>query len=99
MRIISQINKGLGGARNTGIYNANGEYLLFLDADDQLLPNVLDKVLQTARDKELDLLEFSAQGINEEGKILYHFVNHSDVYFSGIEYYRKIRYMNSACNK
>ena len=41
IKIISQKNKGLGGARNTGIKNASGEYLLFLDSDDFLLPNVL----------------------------------------------------------
>ncbi len=32
-------NKGLSGARNTGITNAKGNYLFFLDSDDQLYPN------------------------------------------------------------
>lgn len=31
-------NKGLSGARNTGITNAKGDYLFFLDSDDQLYP-------------------------------------------------------------
>ena len=30
-KLISQTNKGLGGARNTGIDNAEGDYLIFLD--------------------------------------------------------------------
>ena len=33
-RVISQLNKGLGGARNTGLDNAKGEWVVFLDSDD-----------------------------------------------------------------
>lgn len=98
-KIISQENKGLGGARNTGILNATGVYLLFLDADDWLLPNIIPSILPIATENQLDLLEFSAQGVNSAGKIRYHFSNRSAVFSSGCEYYNNIRYMNSSCNK
>lgn len=97
--VYSHENKGLGGARNTGIENAVGEYVLFLDADDRLLPGVLPKLLDLAKINDLDILEFSAQGINEKGKLIYHYSNKSEVYFSGFSYYHNVRYMNSACNK
>lgn len=38
VRYVRQQNKGLSGARNTGLRESKGEFLIFLDADDRLLP-------------------------------------------------------------
>lgn len=43
-KIISQVNKGLSSARNTGIMNAEGTWVLPLDADDVLMPFCLYKI-------------------------------------------------------
>ena len=42
LRVISQENGGVSVARNTGIANAKGEYICFLDADDLWKPNHLE---------------------------------------------------------
>ena len=47
-RVISQENKGQGGARNTGIKNATGKYLLFVDSDDYLNPHMIEKMINEA---------------------------------------------------
>lgn len=41
-------NKGLSGARNTGIKNATGEYLYFLDSDDTITPDCIEKLVTLA---------------------------------------------------
>jgi glycosyltransferase involved in cell wall biosynthesis len=41
VRYIRQDNRGLAAARNTGLRESTGQYLLFLDADDRLLPNAV----------------------------------------------------------
>lgn len=50
IRVIHQENRGLGGARNTGIAEASGEYLFFIDSDDYIAPDSL-QILSEAIDK------------------------------------------------
>ena len=42
IKLISQKNMGPSAARNTGVRNANTGWIVFLDADDELLPNALN---------------------------------------------------------
>ena len=49
VRCIRQENQGLSAARNTGIRESKGEFLVFLDADDRLTPKALESGLQHLR--------------------------------------------------
>jgi hypothetical protein len=50
VRCVRQENRGLAVARNTGIRRSNGGHLVFLDADDRLLPGALEAGLRCFRD-------------------------------------------------
>lgn len=41
-------NKGLSGARNTGIRHASGDYLYFLDSDDSITPDCIERLVALA---------------------------------------------------
>lgn len=42
VRCVRERNSGMAGARNVGIRSTNGDYLVFLDADDRLLPDAIE---------------------------------------------------------
>lgn len=67
IEIISQPNAGLSAARNTGLRAAKGEYVLFLDSDDWLFPDVIQKMTEQI-DGE-DVLYFNARKYNETTQI------------------------------
>ena len=46
IQVIHQENKGLSGARNTGLDHANGEYVAFVDSDDIVAPAYIEKLYQ-----------------------------------------------------
>jgi glycosyltransferase involved in cell wall biosynthesis len=59
IRIISQANRGLPGARNTGIRSAKGEYLALLDSDDLWHPRKLESHIQHLQRSPLVGISFS----------------------------------------
>lgn len=52
-------NKGLSAARNTGIKNARGNYLFFLDSDDMIKPYCLDELFALAEAYQADMVQGS----------------------------------------
>jgi len=88
IRIITQANGGLSAARNAGIKEAKGDYLLFLDSDDWLEHNALQRLVEKL-DGE-DILCFSGRRFFEETGN-YHPADQltEKTYLSGMDYYNE----------
>lgn len=56
VRVINQTNKGLPSARNTGIMNATGDYILFLDSDDMLMENAIEVITKAIQESKFDVI-------------------------------------------
>ena len=61
IHVIHQLNKGLSGARNTGIKAAKGEFICFVDSDDYVEPDCFGSLLRKAENESLDILQFGLQ--------------------------------------
>ncbi|MGV7960293.1 glycosyltransferase [Photorhabdus tasmaniensis] len=66
IRIFNQENSGVSIARNYGIKYALGEWILFIDSDDWLKPQILRKWLDQAVEQRLDVLIGNGVSFTEE---------------------------------
>lgn len=67
IRVISQSNKGLSGARNTGIDQARGKALMFVDSDDMIAPTHVDALMTALRAGDCDYVTSDYTDIDEAG--------------------------------
>lgn len=79
-------NKKAGGARNTGVNAAKGEWIWFVDADDTIEPEALEKVLYHCQKDNLDALCFNYQLLYEDRTVSEHVFDDSRDVQSGVEF-------------
>lgn len=59
VKVISQKNQGLSGARNTGMNNTNGDYIMFIDSDDWIEIDTCEKAINASEKYNADVVFWS----------------------------------------
>ena len=68
VKVISQENAGVSAARNTGLKNATGEYIFFLDSDDEIYLNAIELLLKDVKKYGADIVSATYSMVDHEGR-------------------------------
>lgn len=88
IKVITQRNMGLASARETGLAGADGEYIVFLDVDDFLLPNALRIFNDGFLNDNIDVV-VSGFVLSENGKVLKE-ISYRQHIITGKEYLKEL---------
>ena len=63
IRLISQNNSGVSAARNNGLDNAKGEFIAFVDSDDYVAGNFIERLLELITEHSADIAKCRGRGV------------------------------------
>lgn len=70
IKVIHKENGGLSSARNAGYKAADGDYLMYIDSDDVIKPDIVEKCIVRARQENADMVIFGYEKVDEIGHVL-----------------------------
>ena len=70
IKVIHKANEGAGLARNTGLDSAAGDYIFFVDSDDCINPNTVEKCVSVAKRDNSQLVLYARADVDKNGKIV-----------------------------
>ena len=70
IKVINQTNQGISKARDFGVNNSKGEYLFFLDPDDLMPPDAMEKSCQVAEKNQADIVIGDFMFFDDQGDFI-----------------------------
>lgn len=78
-RILShEVNKGLSGARYTGLINSTGDYIMHVDSDDYLEDNAVEELVKAAVENDADIVIGGSYSVFPDNRIINLLPEHYD---------------------
>lgn len=71
LTVYSQPNRGVSAARNKGIELAKGEYIGFVDSDDTVAPQFVERMMSAILDYSADMAQPSYRRVRSDGTVIY----------------------------
>ena len=102
IRVLHKENGGLSDARNKGIDISNGEYLSFIDSDDWIELDMIEKMYNNAIDNSADISICRFEFVHSRQAIINNFSDKITVYEgkdSILAMYKYLVFASHACNK
>lgn len=76
--IKNKVNKGAGASRNIGIENCKGDYICFVDSDDEVSEGYIDELKKDIGDNDIAICDLITKG-NSVKKYSFNFINKEDI--------------------
>lgn len=70
IQVIHQENQGVSGARNTGLHYAIGDYIMFVDSDDELYPDAVKILVEDVRRYDADIVSATQKIVNNDRRVI-----------------------------
>lgn len=70
IRVVHKENGGLSSARNAGYEVATGKYLMYIDSDDEIKSEIIEKCVTVIERDESDLVIYGYDKVDEQGNLL-----------------------------
>ncbi|MGR5861197.1 MULTISPECIES: glycosyltransferase [unclassified Bacillus cereus group] len=87
IKVINKKNGGLSDARNAGLREAIGKYILFVDSDDYIEKDTCECFISTIKEREVDVVVGNAKKIeNDNLSFMKHSNSQEDQIFTGEQY-------------
>ena len=104
IRVVHKENGGLSSARNAGIDVMTGEYVAFVDSDDDIAPDMIETLYGLCVDHDAQIACGGIERVNDQGHVNYYNENLNDfLLLTREEAMRELlenyRITNSACDK
>ncbi len=97
IKVVHQQNAGLSGARNSGLDIASGEYIYFVDSDDYLAKDTIDKLIHQLHRFDADVMACGFSYVYDGAKPEFRFTSDEPGVWSGKESVIQMMRTNNIC--